>query len=77
MAIAIAVNPLNARFCIWDRLSSLVAASSQTWASYSKDPRTSSARASRAHLKHSLAITWYSAAVFMRRRAPPARLAAS
>src|SRR5262245_38223880 len=47
--------------------SSLEAASSQTWASCRKDTRTSSACASRAHLKHSSAIARYSAAVFMKR----------
>src|SRR5215472_17177498 len=51
--------------------SSLEAASSQTWASCRKDTRASSACASRAHLKHSLAIARYSAAVFMKRCAFP------
>src|SRR5262249_52225257 len=51
--------------------SSLEAASSQTWASCRKDTRTSSACASRAHLKHSSAIARYSAAVFMKRCAFP------
>ena len=47
--------------------SSLEAASSQTWASCTKDTRTSFAFASRAHLKHSSAIVRYSVAVFMGR----------
>jgi len=53
------------------RPSSLEAASSQTWASCRKDTRTSSACASRAHLKDSSAIARYSAAVFMKRCAFP------
>jgi len=59
------VGPVGVR----GRPSSLEAASSQTWASCSKDTRASFAFASRAHLKHSSAIARYSAAFFMGKRA--------
>jgi hypothetical protein len=59
---------LGSGVAVWvgGRPSSLDAASSQTWASCSKDTRTSFAFASRAHLQHSSAIARYSAAVFMK-----------
>src|SRR5262249_7660386 len=56
--------------CVGGRLSSLEAASSQTWASCLRDTPTSLAFASRAHRKHSSAIARYSAAVFIG-NAPP------